>query len=93
MYIEQCQLTFTLYCIIIHILLVHPTVSCTDLPSISNGVITYSPTTSPRLEGAVATYSCNTDYTVVGVDMRTCVDSGTGRDWNGMEPVCTGNLL
>ena len=77
----------------IHISLIHPTVSCTDLPSINNGVITYSPTDSPRLEGTVATYSCVTGYTVVGVDMRTCVDSGSGGDWNGMEPICTGKLL
>ena len=73
--------------------LIYPAVSCTDLPSINNGVITYSPTTSSRLEGAVATYSCDTGYTVVGDGMRICVDGGSGGDWNGMEPICTGKLL
>ena len=64
--------------------------SCTDLPSISNGVITYSPTTSPRLEGTTATYSCTDGYELTGGSTRMCVDSGSMGDWNGMEPTCTG---
>ena len=75
------------------IYVINPTVPCTDLPVITNGEITYSPTTSPRLEGALAIYSCNTGYTVNGNRLRTCVDNGSGADWNGIEPVCTGKLI
>ena len=64
-------------------------VSCADLPTIANGMITYSPSTSPRLEGAEATYSCVANYAMVGVDTRICGSEG---EWNGVEPVCIGKF-
>ena len=63
---------------------------CPDLPSLTNGVIGYSPSTTPRLEGATATYSCADGYQLSSDITRTCVDSGTGGTWNGMEPICLG---
>ena len=66
---------------------------CSDLPPLTNGVINYSPSTTPRLEGATATYSCASGYQLSSDTLvRTCEDSGTGGRWNGpgMEPTCLG---
>ena len=71
-----------------------PTAICPDLPPLTNGgSINYSPSTTPRLEGATATYSCADGYQLSSDTLvRTCEDSGTGGRWNGpgMEPTCLG---
>ena len=63
-----------------------PPTTCPDLPSLTNGMITYSeesPGSRPFL--STATYSCNTGYTLNGGSTtRTC---GSGV-WSGSPPVC-----
>ena len=39
---------------------------------------------------AVAAYSCNVGYDLVGAEMRTCQSGG---HWDGAEPTCMGKLL
>ena len=58
---------------------------CDDLPNITNAVITYSPSTSPRLNDSVATYTCQLDLPLVGNAQRTCQ---ADRSWSGTEPFC-----
>ena len=41
-------------------------------------------TVESTLFGSVASYSCDSDYTLVGDAMRTCTLSG----WNGSNPIC-----
>ncbi len=56
--------------------------------TLSNGGISYNPATSPRLEGAMATHSCNPGYTLtpMGVSMtRTCQATMM---WSGAAPTC-----
>ncbi len=44
--------------------------------------------------GAMATYTCNTGYGLVGVATRTCVSSGsTSGTWSGSIPTCECKLL
>ena len=71
-----------------------PTAICPDLPTLSNGgSINYSPSTTPRLEGATATYSCTDGYQLSSDITRTCEDSVIGGRWNGMEPTCLGMVF
>ena len=67
------------------------TATCDDL-SITNGVITYSPNSSPRLEGATATHTCNTGYELSGgtVNPRVCQSD---RTWSGEDITCTSKVL
>ena len=68
---------------------------CTNLPSIDNGTITYTPPfvvsfnvlpAGQRFVGTVATYSCSPGYQLVGgSSLRACGPDGT---WNGTEPSC-----
>ena len=58
-------------------------VDCGSLDNPGNGVVSFTATTY----NSVATYSCNTGYTLTGDDMRTCQSSGV---WSGSEPTCTG---
>ena len=70
--------------------------TCLLLPSISNGVISYSgDTTSPFAFGTLATYSCNDGFYLAGVSVRTCIGSGSLPDgfWLGTEPECLGLKL
>ena len=60
-------------------------VICDDLSNITNAVITYSPSTSPRLMDSVATYTCQLDLPLVGNAQRTCQADGS---WSGTEPYC-----
>ena len=62
-------------------------IACTDLLSL-NGAIIYSPTSSPRLEGTTATYSCDSGYVLSGGTVRTCQADGT---WSGRNSVCQGD--
>ena len=58
-------------------------VDCGSLDNPGNGVVSFTDTTY----NSVATYSCNTGYTLTGDDMRTCQSSGV---WSDSEPTCTG---
>ncbi len=63
-----------------------PTPTCLNL-TLSNGVISYNPATTPILEGATATHFCTTGYQMTGLMVRTCTATG----WStGDDPVCTG---
>ena len=51
-------------------------------------------TTSRRLSGSTATYTCNSGFELLditpGSDMRTCQPDGT---WSGSEAQCIGILI
>ena len=64
---------------------------CASLPSISNGVITYSPEIMNPFEfGTNATYSCDEGFYLSDRPLRTCTGSGTTSFWDGQEPECLG---
>ena len=65
-----------------------PSVICTDL-TLTNGVINYIPNTTPILEGAVATHSCDERYELSGRTERTCQSD---RTWSGGVTTCIGML-
>lgn len=66
-----------------------PTLTCTitaaecpNLDNIDNGQVS-SPS---NLENSVATYTCNTDYSLLTDSTRMCQSDGT---WSGSTPICT----
>ncbi len=63
-----------------------PIVTCSDLPSLTNGDIDYGGAGSPdsRPVNTVATYTCVTGYTLPGGTTRTCGSDGV---WSGLDPV------
>ena len=64
-------------------------VTCSDLTVPTNGVINYHPDTTPRLEGTVATQSCDDGYEPLGGTERTCQSD---RTWSGGVITCIGEL-
>ncbi|XP_064401744.1 sushi, von Willebrand factor type A, EGF and pentraxin domain-containing protein 1-like isoform X2 [Halichondria panicea] len=56
---------------------------CLSLPSLTNGMISYSDQTQG--EGTVATYSCNHGHNLDGDATRTCESNGV---WTGSESSC-----
>ena len=68
------------------------TATCVDLPTLTNGAITYSPNSSPRLETARATHTCITGYELSGgtVNPRVCQSD---RSWSGGDITCLGEVL
>ncbi len=64
-----------------------PIVTCSDLPSLTNGDIDYggAGSTNSRPVDTVATYTCVTGYTLTGDTTRTCRSDGV---WSGFTPVC-----
>ena len=66
------------------------TATCTDLTPPNNGVITYNPTRSPRLQGTTATHNCNTGYKLSGGTVRTCQSD---RAWSGGSITCPSKVL
>ena len=56
-------------------------ISCGGLSNPSNGQVTIISETP----GGTAVYTCNSGYTLVGRDTRTCQDDGS---WSGIPPVC-----
>ncbi|XP_064386180.1 sushi, von Willebrand factor type A, EGF and pentraxin domain-containing protein 1-like isoform X2 [Halichondria panicea] len=63
------------------------TTTCSDLPAPTNGMIGYNAETmNTRPVNTVATFTCNTRYTVTGDMTRTC---GAGGVWSGTNPTCT----
>ena len=67
--------------------LLYLAVTCDDLPTLTNGVIIYSTTSSPRPQGATATHNCNTGYELSGgtVNPRVCQSD---RTWSGGRITC-----
>lgn len=59
--------------------------TCPDLPAPMNGMVGYNPDTPPRLEGTVATYSCDEGYQLSGGAERICQPT---RIWGGDNIVC-----
>ncbi len=65
-----------------------PPTTCPDLTAPANGMISYNMgATSPRPVDTVATYTCDTGYTLNGGTTRTC---GSGGSWSGSPPTCQG---
>ncbi len=62
-------------------------ITCSDLPSLTNGDIDYggSGSTNSRPVDTVATYTCNPGYTLNGGTTRTC---GSDEVWSGLAPTC-----
>ena len=60
--------------------------TCLSLPPPTNGGISYSD--QSRSDGTVATYTCNTGYTLNGDSTRAC---GSGV-WSGSAPICQSEL-
>ncbi len=63
--------------------------TCSDLIAPTNGMISYNNmgTGSLRPVGTVATYTCNTSYTLNEGSTRTCGSDGM---WSGFAPSCQG---
>ncbi len=72
-------------------------ITCSDVPTISNGVIVYSSdTTEPYNYGTTATYECDTGYELTsGNKKRNCTKSGLNSEgiWNGIMPTCSGIVV
>ena len=63
-----------------------PPTTCPDLTVSANGMISYNMgTASLRPVGTVATYTCDTGYTVTGLSTSTCGSDGV---WSGSASVC-----
>ncbi len=58
---------------------------CSDLPSLTNGMISYNADGGIRLVDSTATHSCDNGYALAGVSVRTC---GSDGEWSGSAPVC-----
>ena len=61
-----------------------------------NGAIEYaSDTTAPYDFGTTATHSCNSAYSLVGVEIRTCGGNGSSitGEWDMIEPSCERKLV
>ena len=62
---------------------------------LTNGAIVYaSDTTAPYDFGTTATHSCNSEYSLVGVEVRTCGSDGSSitGEWDLSEPSCERKL-
>ncbi|XP_064386053.1 sushi, von Willebrand factor type A, EGF and pentraxin domain-containing protein 1-like [Halichondria panicea] len=67
-----------------------PPTTCSDLIIPTNGMIGYNiETASPRPVDTMATYICDTGYTLNGETTRTCGSDGV---WSGSTPVCQQKL-
>ena len=76
--------------VIVHVddtCLLSSAVNCGTLTNPANGRISH---TAGTTFGWIATYSCNTGYTRVGVSTRTCQSNAV---WSGSTPTCQGMLL
>ena len=56
---------------------------CGNLDDPFNGQVTLTGTSF----GSTATYECDSGFTLVGNEERTCQDDG---DWSGSDPTCVG---
>ena len=75
-------------CNILHdVFLILTAVDCGNLTDPVNGQVNH---TAGTTVGQTATYSCNTGYSLVGDNTRTCQAIG---NWSGSTPTCQGMLL
>ena len=63
---------------------------CSNLTRLPNGMVTYSASDFPVLAGTVATHSCDSGYVLIGYTNRTCMATGNGGEWSGMNVTCRG---
>ena len=68
------------YCVI-KLLIVYA--HCEFLTDPDNGDVSHQ---FPVL-GTIARYSCDSDFVLIGEDIRVCTENGS---WSGMEPTCEG---
>ena len=70
-----------------------PSTTCPDLTVPANGMISYNmETSSPRPEDTVATYTCDTGYTLSGgITIARTSTCGSDGVWSGSPPTCQGN--
>ena len=61
-------------------------IDCGTLPAPDNGEVDLS---EGSLLGAMATYSCDPSYSLVGMSSRQCQENET---WSGEAPTCEGNV-
>ncbi|XP_067863579.1 complement receptor type 2-like [Heptranchias perlo] len=61
------------------------TITCNDLPPISNGITPSAPNERQWEYGVVAQYSCIDDYTLIGADKLVCTATGK---WDKDPPTC-----
>ena len=61
-------------------------IDCGILESPQNGIVVVDMTTL----GAVATYTCNASYRLVGMESRRCEENG---QWSEVAPTCEGDNL
>ena len=81
------------YIAIIYIL--STVIECPALTDPMNGGIVYAPDTSADYDfGTTATYSCNSGYSLVGDEVRTCGGDGSSTMgvWDLSEPFCERKL-
>ena len=71
---------------------IEPPTTCPDLTVPANGMIGYNNmgTASPRPMDIVATFTCDTGYTLKGGTTRTCRSDGM---WSGSAPTCQCKLV
>ena len=67
-------------------------IECLPLPTITNGMISYSPDVTPDYDlGTEATITCEAGFYLEGNEARVCMDDN-GMDaigvWSGQEPSC-----
>ena len=70
-------------------------IECPSLVKLMNGDIVYaSDTTAPYDFGTTATHSCNSGYSLVGDEVRTCGGDGSSLtdEWDMIEPACERKL-
>ena len=60
-------------------------VDCGTLSEPANGAVDLS---DGSLVGAVAIYTCDPSFRLIGEDSRVCQENGS---WGGKAPVCEGN--
>ena len=66
-------------------------IECGVLSAIPNGVITFSPDSTPDYDlYTTATYSCNQNYTLSGNGLLTCINAFGSGTWDSFEPSCMG---
>ena len=64
---------------------------CSEVLSLTDGVIAYNPNTTPRVEGTTATHVCNTGFELSGGPVRTC--QASNGMWSGQVITCAGENL
>ena len=77
-------------------LITYTAIECPPLPTITNGMISYSPDVTPDYDlGTEATYTCEAGFYLEGNEVRVCMDDD-GMDaiggWSGREPSCVRKL-